>query len=505
MPAQEEETPMTPRTLLAAVGATVMLVAALAAPAATAAPVRSVVPSVVPGPHLGLIAVQQVVTIPKIGNQPVLVDPDTWVASYGSGFRLDVQRANYTAPVTVKQIITTPHGAEERRLPVSVVANDWNGLNGFLHFTLSNARGKVVISRQITFCPGENSERAIPASAASDPYPAECGSFDPFPLGEVWGLPQGWAADPFESLSGGLGPLNLAIGKYRATVSIAPQYRTLFGVSAGSATATVGIDVVNESVADRTAGPAQSGTARPAGAALPTMRTMTHPPRAALPQLTALPAWGISTSSQTGHDLLDFGATVWVGGDAPLDVEGFHVAGSSLMAAYQYFWRDGKVIGQARVGTMGYYPQPGYENWHFQQFAQYQLLGANKKLVVRSHKLGFCIAPTDGIDMLIPGSTWLPPLVGLAGQCGTPGALWVQEYLPVGWGDTYDQSKPGQAFDITSLPNGVYYIEIIANPQHKLYELSAVGNISLRKVILGGTKGHRTVRVPAWNRIDPEG
>jgi hypothetical protein len=174
------------------------------------------------------------------------------------------------------------------------------------------------------------------------------------------------------------------------------------------------------------------------------------------------------------------------------------------MAAYQYFWQNGKVIGRARVGTMGYYPQPGYENWHFQQFAQYQLLGADKKLVVRSHKLGFCIAPTDAVDMLLPHATWQPSYVGLVGQCGQLGALWVQEYLPVGWGDTYDQTKAGQAFDITNLPNGVYYIEIIANPLHQLYELSTAGNISLREVILGGTKGHRTARVPAWNGVDPE-
>ena len=26
----------------------------------------------------------------------------------------------------------------------------------------------------------------------------------------------------------------------------------------------------------------------------------------------------------------------------------------------------------------------------------------------------------------------------------------------------------------------------------------------LRKVILGGTPGHRTVKVPAWHGIDPE-
>jgi hypothetical protein len=29
--------------------------------------------------------------------------------------------------------------------------------------------------------------------------------------------------------------------------------------------------------------------------------------------------------------------------------------------------------------------------------------------------------------------------------------------------------------------------------------------LSLRKVIIGGTAGKRTVRVPAWNGIDPEG
>jgi hypothetical protein len=38
-----------------------------------------------------------------------------------------------------------------------------------------------------------------------------------------------------------------------------------------------------------------------------------------------------------------------------------------------------------------------------------------------------------------------------------------------------------------------------------LHELSTAGNVSLRKVILGGTKGHRTVRAPSWNGIDPEG
>jgi hypothetical protein len=51
--------------------------------------------------------------------------------------------------------------------------------------------------------------------------------------------------------------------------------------------------------------------------------------------------------------------------------------------------------------------------------------------------------------------------------------------MPVGWGDTYVQSIAGQAFNITSVPNGIYYIEIIANPQHVLYESNTHSGQSL--------------------------
>ncbi|HEV3069450.1 MAG TPA: hypothetical protein VGY50_16465, partial [Streptosporangiaceae bacterium] len=66
------------------------------------------------------------------------------------------------------------------------------------------------------------------------------------------------------------------------------------------------------------------------------------------------------------------------------------------------------------------------------------------------------------------------------------------------------QSIAGQNFDITHVPNGTYYIEVIANPEKVLHETTTGNDVSLRKVILGGTPGHRTVKVPAWHGIDPE-
>jgi hypothetical protein len=232
---------------------------------------------------------------------------------------------------------------------------------------------------------------------------------------------------------------------------------------------------------------------------------MSHPPQAALPDLVAQPSWGIFTNrGGSGRDLLSFGATVWVAGNSPLDVEGFRVGGSPVMQAYQYFWRNGHVIGRVRAGTMGFDSQKGHHHWHFQQFAAYRLLNASKKVAVRSHKVGFCIFPSDPVDLLLPRAEWQPTSTRPTGQCGSPTALWVQEMLPLGWGDTYFQFVAGQSFDITNLPNGTYYIEVIANPLHVLRETTTSNDISLRKVILGGTPGHRTVKVSAWHGIDPE-
>jgi hypothetical protein len=141
---------------------------------------------------------------------------------------------------------------------------------------------------------------------------------------------------------------------------------------------------------------------------------------------------------------------------------------------------------------------------HFEQFARYALLNSSRKLAVPSHKEAFCIGASDPVDLLAQGAVWQPPVVGLAGQCGQQTALWVQETLPAGWGDTYIQSIPGESFNITRVPNGTYYIEVVANPLRLLHETSTRNDVSLRKVILGGTAGHRTVKVPAWHGIDPE-
>jgi hypothetical protein len=84
-----------------------------------------------------------------------------------------------------------------------------------------------------------------------------------------------------------------------------------------------------------------------------------------------------------------------------------------------------------------------------------------------------------------------------------PRSIWIRETLPVGWGDTYDRSVGGQAFNITTVPNGRYYIETRVNPGDLLQETTLANNVQLRRIRLGGRRGARTVQVMPWNGIRP--
>ena len=185
-------------------------------------------------------------------------------------------------------------------------------------------------------------------------------------------------------------------------------------------------------------------------------------------------------------------------------VEGFRSLDSQTMKAYEYFTREGEVVGRAPVGSLVYDDTLGHNHWHFEQFARYRLLDQGRSKILRSHKQGFCLGPTDAIDLLVPGAIWRPDTLGFS-NCGGADAIWIRETLSTGWGDTYFQGIHGQSFDVTDLPNGTYYIEVTANPAGALYETRSNNDTRLRKVILRGVGNHRRVSVPPWDGIDTEG
>ena len=471
-------------------GLAVLLLAGFAATEAVAAPVA---------PRLQVVAARDRVTVQRYGRDPVYLDLGVFVAAHDAPFELRAARSSYGEPVALTQVLRAADGStSEVELPPELL-DGWNGLAGFVEVQATERGGAPIGSFVSTFCPGSYGRERVSDDGPDQPsYPEGCYG-NPFTKGVVWGIDQGWAvtAVPY-----GGAALDLPDGTYRVTVAIAERYAELFGVAPEDASVTVEVTVETvDGGCRRYCHAPHNRAARRTPSSAP---TTTSPDPVILPDLIALPAWQITTEHRRRGDFLSFGSTVWVGGASSLVVEGYRRHNSDVMDAFQYFYDDGEVVGRAPVGVLEYDARRGHDHWHFLQFARYALLDAATAEVVRSKKEAFCLAPTDPIDMTLPGAIWNPGTIGIGTACGGKGSLWVREVLPLGWGDTYFQSLPGQSFNITSLPNGTYYILVEANPGGLLYEQSDANNVELREVILKGRPGRRRVIVPPWNGIDTE-
>ena len=461
-------------------------------------------------PTIRLVAGANTVTLKRPPGRRAYLDIGAYLASIGGAFEIWASRSDYDTPVSVSQVVRSAGTLSTHPLP-AWVETDWLGLSKFVHVTVTDADGTVVLDRYHSLCPGAG-ELARVNDDGPDvaTYPQFCGG-NPFTLGAVWGIDSGWASNVFgygtnDSIKG-------PDGRYTATVSIAPEYQTLFGVAPSDASVSVDVRVKTTKGGGGPClpfcpGPTPGGHGDSAFAGPPSSSVpiLTDPDPSIRPDLVALPAWGITIDHQRkrDRDFLDFGATVWDRGPSPLVVEGFRRPGEQIMDGWEYFYRDGQPVGRAPAGDLIYDARPGHEHWHFEQFARYSLLTADQTQIVRSEKTGFCLAPTDAIDMTAPGAEWNPYSIGLGTACGGRSSIWTREVLPTGWGDTYFQGLPGQSFDITDLPNGHYFIAVQANPDGLLIEGSTANNTELREIILRGTPGHRKVTVPPWHGIDTE-
>ncbi|MFF0345290.1 lysyl oxidase family protein [Kribbella sp. NPDC004875] len=445
-------------------------------------------------PPLKLVAGSIDVTLTDVEDYGVDLDLGTHVVAGNAPIEVRATRASYASPVVATQYV---RGKPVRQLPKGMVT-DFSGLGKFLHLTLTNAAGKKVLDKDQTVCLNGDGSRTRPDAPATSPYPDGC-TANPFTQGAVWGLQTGWSAQTFNDGA----PAKLAVGKYKATVTVNKAYRDFFEIPAKDAAVTLNVTVQKGDTCVRgcigakravSAATPKPNAARPTGTA--------SVPNGPKPDLRPVPAWGIEVAPgdagtpDANKDFLQFSATVWNAGPSPLVLDGFRRQGKDLMDAYQYFYdARGKQVGYQNTGTLEWDGREGHNHWHFTDFARYSLLNAKQTEVVRSQKEAFCLAATDSIDYTVKNANWHPDNTDLHTACGDHSSLSVREVLDVGSGDTYVQTLPGQSFDITNLANGTYYVQVTANPEHRLYESSTKNNVALRQVVLGGTKHHRTVKV----------
>ena len=492
-------TTTSPRSRRARGGVALAMSAALLATALVTTARAAVV-----APTLRLIAPAGEVTMMRYGRgEPVYMELGVLVAALGAPLELLARRTDYTQPVTLTQVLYGNGNETENVTLDPSLLDEWSGLKDFLHVSFVKD-GTEYASETMTFCPGSYTRERVNDEGPDVPsYPQGCFS-NPFTKGTVWGIDEGWAVGVNSGYEAPL--LDIPNGLYTVTAAIDPAYTDLFDIAAEDATAQVTVRVKTQ----RRTGCGEGGpcgterTATLAQQRAMQVPTTDDPDPATLPDLIALPSWGIRVENRDERALLTFGATVWNGGAADLAVEGFRREDEPIMDGWQYFYDDGEVVGKAPAGELEFDDKDGHDHWHFKQFAAYSLLDANLDEIRQSRKEAFCLAPTDAIDMTLPDADWNPGSVGLFTACGNQSSIWVREILPLGWGDTYFQGLPGQSFWISNLPNGTYFIKVEANPGGLLYETTDTNNVELREIHIKGRRGARRVEVPAWNGIDTE-
>jgi hypothetical protein len=468
---------------------------AVGAPPAAAAGSGGRVPSV------RLYSAVTGITAEHFKGQPVFIDPGILLEAVGGAWQINAARPDYVHPVTASQVLRTPAGDARRALPRGLVTS-LDGLPGFLHVVITDRTDHRVFAKAYTFCPDGADSRVSPDGPMNPTYPRGCFT-GPFALGSVWGIDRGWAvpAFGFEGIE-----LKARNGRYHMKVSLGHAYARFFRVPRSQDSVILGLRI---KLGGQGCPPAcASGLIAGHGSAsvrhpgpLGVLSAAANPAPATVPDLVALPAWGITIEHHPKGDFINFSATVWNAGPAPLVVEGYRRRGKPIMDAWQYFFRDGKAVGRARVGVMRFDSAPSEQHWHFEQFARYSLLDSARRTTFVSRKEGFCLAPTDAIDMTRPGAQWNPFSIGLGSACGDSTSIWIRENLPTGWADTYSQTLPEQSLDITNVPNGTYYISVRTNPTGKLFEADRGNDEQLRRIELGGSRGARTVTVAPWHGI----
>src|SRR3954452_13028251 len=314
--------------------------------AAIAAPAESATKAKAPRPPLALQAASSHLKLDQFG-QRVYLNLGVYAVAGDGPFEVRAHRdPSYVGPITAEMSLA---GGPFSDLPDGLMTN-FRGLSNFIHIVIRDADGKTVYHATKTFCPGYGSQRIRPDAPDTSPYPQDC-PYNPFTLGGVYGVEQGFAAPATQQYGRAL---KLARGQYTATVSITQPWRGLIGVSGDDARVSVALRVVKGQDCVVPGGPvpvprgcrAASLRRHPGSEALGKIprRPAAHRPTGSgmkadpdpgtLPDLQTLPAYGIEL---TKRGFLNFAATEWDAGPAPMVIDGFRNPTAAVMASYQYF------------------------------------------------------------------------------------------------------------------------------------------------------------------------
>lgn len=202
--------------------------------------------------------------------------------------------------------------------------------------------------------------------------------------------------------------------------------------------------------------------------------------KAELPDLVTVPPSDLQVQMNGRQKQLLISSTVRNAGHGPLVMVG--VDGKGYQVVMKPHYQDGKFkdwVPDHQFGPVtNMFFNPGESDIHFDGFSEYALLDTHLHVLrhkTAAKKISFCV-----IDF----HQWKS---GLEGE-PTSGAFSCGNFqgIDVGYEDTYESSIPGQAIDITGVPDGTYYVYDAAT--RLLEETDKTNNAAMVEVELKGDK-----------------
>jgi hypothetical protein len=187
----------------------------------------------------------------------------------------------------------------------------------------------------------------------------------------------------------------------------------------------------------------------------------------------------IDMSTEPGHKLLRYNALVADVGAGPFEVAGSRSSTSaSTMSAAQDVYQSGGGYRSVATGDV-----IGYHNsaWRLRDLEAGWLQTVGGSHIAALAKHWYCAADDVHVH---PGLAGSPANAVYTGNCGygQPSLLSVVMGVSVGWADNYSASTYQQWIDITSVPNGTYYLYAEADPDGYFLESNRTNDTTWDKI-----------------------
>ncbi|NNF08492.1 MAG: hypothetical protein HKN21_17150, partial [Candidatus Eisenbacteria bacterium] len=192
----------------------------------------------------------------------------------------------------------------------------------------------------------------------------------------------------------------------------------------------------------------------------------------------------IVTNIEPGRTHLRLSNTTANIGAGKLHLYGVDPGGSPpTQEVRQRIYRQDNSFYDQPAGYFLYHPTHGHIHVeHWSSFRLREILpgfGVGN-IVAEGEKTSFCLLDLSVYDSSLPGH----PPGGEFNSCGT-----ATQGLSIGWADIYSKGLDGQWIDITDVPDGIYWLESMVDPQNNMVESDETNNTARIQVTIGTPTG----------------